>query len=470
MNFPNHMASRFPPAWLILGIHLLRSLPSWFPWFVHFTMSPSKMRSNLKMWSSFWHRLLRSCVLRDSTFCLCYQMLAAMRSRVARSNGNNALNQVHCYRFFKTKAHTETIVPDWPLSLHSGRLCLRCGTHCNSLAMLASTGKKRKMCVISVELLGKREKNVCDLGGTVGKEREKCVWSLCQDLGVAPRYIFSSCQIKLIQVCVVSSDLWLCPNFPPHLKPHLELHHCSRYATYRRTNYRTQNRTYIFMILFTLVLDLANIYIYIYRNVCLSPFSTWNPWFWKSRPERVTISQKSVKTLVKTRSSYQNRRRTPWLQNEDRSIPTGPLLEGTASIYLYQLFWCKQVLDPHISKPFRRQNLRWEGSNLRFASSSSWRVERRSWNNWRLTSWVSCNMSQHVATILDDQKFTHTCVYIIYNIYIYNIFIVVARVEFSKFLPLLEIGALCIFFCIQPISVWNSTHGYYIYPNALCND
>ena len=145
----------------------------------------------------------------------------------------------------------------------------------------------------------------------------------------------------------------------------------------------------------------------IYIGMCVCHLSALeNPWFWKSRPERVTISKKSVKTLVKTRSSYQNRRRTPWLQNEDRSIPTGPLLEGTASIY--QLFWCKQVLDPHISKPFRRQNLRWEGSNLRFASSSSWRVERRSWNNWRLTSWVSCNMSQHVATILDDQKFTHT--------------------------------------------------------------
>ena len=148
------------------------------------------------------------------------------------SSGSNALNQVHCYWFFKTKDPAETMDPDWPLSLHSGRPCLGCGTHCNTLAMWANTvGKEGEKCVWSR----------CNCW-TIGKN---CVRSSCQDLGVAPKYTFSSCRIQvtnsglfclcrplnvLIFPTIPLTARWIAPSFAlrtipshqlPHTKPHL---------------------------------------------------------------------------------------------------------------------------------------------------------------------------------------------------------------------------------------------------------
>ena len=93
--------------------------------------------------------------------------------------------------------------------------------------------------------LGKREKSVCDLGATIGKLERNRVRFSCQDLGVAPKYTFSSCRIQVTNsgLCCLFRPLnvvifptipltarWIAPSFAlrtipshrlPHTKPHL---------------------------------------------------------------------------------------------------------------------------------------------------------------------------------------------------------------------------------------------------------
>ena len=124
----------------------------------------------------------------------------------------------------------------------------------------------------------------------------------------------------------------------------------------------------------------------IYIGMCVCHLSALeNPWFWKSRPERVTISKKSVKTLVKTRSSYQNRRRTPWLQNEDRSIPTGPTLGGNSihlpAILVQNRFWIHIFRSPFEDRTSVGKGPTW---GLHHRHPDGWRGGRETTGGWPL--------------------------------------------------------------------------------------
>ena len=119
-------------------------------------MSHSKMSSNLKMWTSFWHGPLRSCVLRDSSFCLCYQTLAAMRKKC--SNGSKCLEPSPFLFIFPNQgshgndSSRPTIVatqrPPLPSVWNTLQFTSDVSKHC-----------------------WERERNVRDLGGHVVKER-----------------------------------------------------------------------------------------------------------------------------------------------------------------------------------------------------------------------------------------------------------------------------------------------------------
>lgn len=205
-------------AWLVSGIHLLWSLHCHHD-FLDLFASPCLTAR----WAATWRCGPAFGTDPCALVCCGILVFVCVIRRLLRWGKNvvmevNALNQVHSSLFFQTKDRTETIVPDRPLSLHSGRPCLRCGTHCNSLAMWASTvGKEREMCVISVDMLSKREEMCVILFFFRPNQTNS---DLC--------CLFRPLVVSTLPTAPETAP-WIAPSFvlrtvPPHQLPHTKPH------------------------------------------------------------------------------------------------------------------------------------------------------------------------------------------------------------------------------------------------------